>query len=668
MSRISLGRVVSGGRSRRPRAHKLTGAVALVAAALVVSVCAALTHAGTSPAFAAKGGPRPPAPGGAAFVRVNQVGYPTGAAKRAYFMSPTAAAGATFAVKNASGVTVFSGTLGASLGAWSTAYGAVQPIDFGAVTRPGTYTISVNVTGATPSPSFKIDTGANVYAQAIANTLNFYQVQRDGPSFIGGPLRTAAGHLNDANAMTYQTPSYRASTGGFSGDLTALGPRIDAAGGWWDAGDYLKFVETASYTEAMMLAGVRDFPAQMGSVGWANEARFGADWLLKMWDDATKTLYYQVGIGSGNGKTISDHDIWRLPQADDTYGGTDSVYRYIRNRPVFRAGTAGALISPNLAGRDAAALAQAYQVFKASDPTFANKCLLAAVHQYDLANTSPGKQLLTVIPWSFYPEIEWRDDLEWGATELYFALAGGTPPAGLPHDANYYLQQAAHWANAYIAVGASDTLNMYDVSGHAHYELYRAIAQAGNPSGLEVTKAALTANIKKQLDTALAQAAKDPFQFGFAWGQWDTTTHGAGMAVMASEYDQITATSTYADWSSRWAANILGANAWGLSLIVGDGTTFPHCLQHQVANLVGTLDGTSPVLAGACVEGTNSAPTKGTLTGMILPPNWTDVYAQFNGQGAQFQDSVQSYDNTEPAIDLTASSMLMFSRLMAGRY
>ncbi len=668
MSRISLGRVASGGRSRRARARKLTGAVALVVAALVVSVCAALTHAGASPAFAAKGGHRPPAPGAGAFVRVNQVGYPADAAKRAYFMSKTAAVGATFAVKNASGVTVGSGTLGASLGAWSTAYGAVQPIDFGAVATPGTYTISVDVTGATPSPSFKIDAGANVYSQPIANTLNFYQVQRDGANFVAGPLRTAAGHLNDANAMTYQTPSYRASTGGFSGDLTALGPRIDAAGGWWDAGDYLKFVETASYTDAMMLAGVRDFPAQMGSAGWSSEARSGADWLLKMWDDATRTLYYQVGIGSGNGKTVSDHDIWRLPQADDTYGGTDPVYRYIRNRPVFRAGAAGALISPNLAGRDAAALAEAYQVFKAGDPTFANKCLLAAVHQFDLANTSPGSQLLTVIPFSFYPETEWRDDLEWGATELYFALADGTPPVGLPHDASYYLQQAAHWASAYIAVGASDTLNMYDVSGHAHYELCKALAQAGNPSGLEVTRAALLANIKTQLDGAVAQAGKDPFQFGFAWAQWDTTTHGAGLAVMASEYDELSGTSAYSDWTGRWSANILGANAWGTSLIVGDGATFPTQIQHQVANLVGTLNGTPPVLAGACVEGPNRTATKGTVSGMILPANWIDVFAQFNGQGAEWQDNLQSYSNTEPAIDLTASSMLMFSRLMAGRY
>src|SRR5207247_6106179 len=136
-------------------------------------------------------------------------------------------------------------------------------------------------------------------------------------------------------------------------------------------------------------------------------------------------------------------------------------------------------ISPNLAGRDAAAFALCYQVFRTTDPTYATHCLLAAEHIFDLADTAP-KTLLTVIPYSFYPETEWRDDLELGATELYKALAAGDPPPGLPHtDPTFYLQAAAHWASEYIhgPNDAADTLNLYDVSGFAHYDLDRAIQQ-----------------------------------------------------------------------------------------------------------------------------------------------------------------------------------------------
>ena len=607
----------------------------------------------------------------AAFVRVNQVGYPSDASKRAYLMASGLETNATVAITNGSGTTVFSGPIGVDLGSWSTAYPHVYAIDFGSVTTAGTYTVSVAGPIAATSPSFRIETGANLYGTALANSLSFYENERDGASFLPSALRTAAAHLHDAHAMTYRTPAAHPN-GSFRGDLSPLGIHVDGSGGWWDAGDYIKFVQTTSYTVDLLLAGVRDFPAQMGSSSTTSdftaEARFGADWLLRMWDDATRTLYYQVGIGSGNSKIAGDHDIWRLPQDDDTFGGNDPRYRYIRHRPVFRAGRPGALISPNLAGRLAAAFAECYQVFKATDTAFADRCITAAQHIFELADTDPSGKLLTVIPFSFYPEDEWQSDMELGATELYFAVAGGGLPPGLNTDANVYLSQAAHWANAYITgpFDALDTLNLYDVSGLAHYELHRAITQAGNPTGLETTQAALVADLKKQLDGALAQGATDPFQFGFPWDEWDTTSHGAGLSVMASEFDQLTGSTAYADWSGRWLSNILGANAWGTSLIVGDGTTFPHCMQHQVTNIIGSLDGSSPILAGAAVEGPNGKIYHGSLQHMrACPRDGVDVFEQFNS-AAKFKDFVQAFSTVEPAIDLSASSPLAFARQAAG--
>src|SRR6185369_9737546 len=418
-----------------------------------------------------------------AFVRVNQMGYVSGASKRAYLMSSAAETGATFAIKNSSGGTIFSAAIGANLGSWSTGYGFVYALDFSNVVTAGTYSIAVTGPVAASSPSFKIDTGANLYGPALANSLFFYQNERDGPNYIASSLRTAPAHVNDQSAKVYLTPNAN-SSGRFSGDLTPTGATIDASGGWWDAGDYLKFVQTTSYTVALMAAGVRDFPNQMGTgasnSNFTNETRFGLDWLLKMWDDSTATFYYQVGIGNGNSQTIADHDLWRLPQADDNFNNCSPQYRYICHRPVFvnTSGGAGALVSPNLAGRMAAAFAICYRLFQSSDPVYANKCLLSAEHIYDHANTTPSGNLLTAIPFSFYPENEWRDDLELGATELYFALhSAGSLPPGLTHtDPNYYLQQAAHWAHAYITGpnDATDTLNLYDVTGLAHFDLYRA--------------------------------------------------------------------------------------------------------------------------------------------------------------------------------------------------
>ncbi len=603
----------------------------------------------------------------AAFVRVNQVGYAPTAAKRAYVIASVSDTGAPFRIERSDGTTAMTGNLGVPAGTWSSSFPDVHTIDFDQVQASGSYRIILGGAAPASSPLFQIAPAQALYGTPLRNALSFYENERDGPEFIPSPLRTAPGHLNDATAMTYATPKVN-TEGSFKKKLRSLKRTIDASGGWWDAGDYLKFVQTTSYTVDEMLAGVRDFPAQMGpgsSADFTSEARFGVEWLLRMWDDATGTLFYQVGIGSGNRLTASDHDIWRLPQADDGFGGQDPLYRYIRHRPVFRAGPPGSKVSPNIAGRDAAAFGLCFQVFKDSDLPLAERCLRAGEHIFGLADTHPRHQLLTAIPFSFYPEREWRDDLELGATELADALSSATTlPGGLPHaQPAFYLGQAASWAGQYIehARHSSDSLNLYDVSGLAHFELVRALRAAGSPSGLAVGESGLVADLRRELSVASEQAQSDPFGFGFPWASADTASHGNGLAVMAGEYDELTGQSAFANLGERWLGNVLGANAWGASLIVGDGTVYPSCPSHQLANLLGSLDGTPPVLAGAVVEGPSDEASSGEVAGMRpCPAGGTDEFPRFDNS-AVFADNEQSYTTVEPAIDLTASSMLAFA-------
>jgi endoglucanase len=604
-----------------------------------------------------------------AFVRVDQAGYATTGGKRAYLMSRRDEAGVRFSVlREPEGGVAYSGVVGPSAGSWSKRFAHVETIDFDALQTPGRYTISIASPTATSSPAFEIASATALYEQPLANALSFYENERDGPAFIPSALRTAAAHLNDAHASVYVTPSVKRD-GAFKGDLTPTGETIDASGGWWDAGDYLKFVQTTGYTVALQLLGVRDFPAQLGAgaADFTAEARFGVEWLLRMWNDSTRTLYYQVGIGEGNSQTLGDHDIWRLPQADDGYGGEDRSARYIRHRPVFRAGAPGSPVSPNLAGRDAAAFALCAQVFARSDPALATRCLTAGEHIFDLADVDPRGQLLTAIPFDFYPESEWRDDLELGASELAIALSTVGAPASLPHsEPSFYIERAAGWAHAYAEhSGAGEPLNLYDVSGLAHFELVRALRLGGDPPGSASTEAQLIAGLKGELDQAVAQSSGDPFGFGFPWAEADTASHGDGLSVMASEYDELTGTATYRTYADRWLGNVLGANAWGTSFILGDGAAFPACPSDQLANLAGSLDGSPPVLAGAVVEGPSDTASKGRVAGMRrCPPAGGNTLARFNAK-AVFKDDVQSYATVEPAIDLSASSPLAFAWQLA---
>lgn len=659
-----------------------------------------------------------------AYIRVNQIGYEAGSAPfRAYLMSTAPESGATFRVINSHGATVYSASIGALLGVWShskTLTYNVYALDFSA-RECGTYSISVSGPVPAHSPGFAVDTPAVLYSGLLLNTKFFYETERDGPDYVPNALRSAPGHLNDEHAAVYLTPPLDvndniATTGE---PLTPTGAVINGSGGWWDAGDYMKYVETTSYTVALQEIGIRDFPRQMGpdapinpatppdsisysgnafgapfSSNFEPEAAFGIDFLLKMWDDSTKTLYYQVANSQDwdNFDLLSDYDIWRLPQADDNWDSCDASARFICHRPVFVAGPAGSPISPNLAGRLTADFAVCYQLNRWSNPSLANRCLKNAEDIFALAGTSfadPAASvdsgtctsgcLLTIIPFDGYPETVWDDDMELGATELYFAMRDAQRPA----DAAHYLKAAAQFAQNYITkiynTGNADTLNLYDVSGLAHFELYRALETAGNPNGLALTQSSIRNQFLRQVEDAIKQAESDAWGFGDAWNS-DTTSHGAGISVMASEAYYLTGLPKYNTYSQRWMANILGANAWGSSFIVGDGSaTFPNCIQHQVANLAGALDGTSggtPILWGAASEGPATAATSGVVPGMILcPANGSNPFKIFNGNDGAFnssfkavyKDNMQSYSTTEPAIDLTSTSFLMWSWRLAGR-
>lgn len=635
----------------------------------------------SSGAVLTTGSHRKPAGAPAAAIRVDQVGYPSGAAKVAEIMTKARPSGDLpggglrwVLVRAGSCTVAASGLARQNLGAWSKRYGWVWAARFSQVRAPGRYRVGILGDASAASPWFAIGPAARLYAQPLANALYFYENERDGPDFIHTALRSAPGHLNDASAMTYRTPPVDGN-GNFQGSLAkyATGVRINATGGWFDAGDYLHFVETTSYTEAVLLQGVASFPRQMGSrsgTDFTGEVKFGLDFLRRMWHERSRTLYYEVGTGEANSYYFADHDIWRLPQADDHYRGTNPHYLYVRHPPVFRAGRPGAKLSPNLAGRLAADFALCYQVLRHSDPGYADGCLRSAETVYSLADPQWKGHLMTAIPWDFYPETSWRDDMMLGATELARAVQeAGHPaalPAGLPvRSAGTYLRDAASWASAWIhsKQALADTLNLYDVSALADYELVLTI-RAQHATGLAVTTAQLLADLRGQIEKGIRIGAKDPFRFGFAWDQWDTTTHGAGLTVMADEYDALTGRPVYAAWAQRWLDDILGSNAWGVSLIVGDGTVFPDCMQHQVANLAGSLDGQPPVLAGAAVEGPNSFAATGTVPNMRrcaanAPGNIP--YAAYNGQKAVFADNVQSYSTVEPAIDLTAMTPLAFA-------
>jgi len=611
---------------------------------------------------------------GSAYIRVNQIGYITEETKQAILLATGPVSDATFQIVDTqTHQSIYSATIGSSRGSWNSAFPNTYLLDFSSVQMAGSYQIQVNSSVSATSPSFEIGSGAHLYSRLLQNALFFYQAQRDGPDVIASVMKRQSSHLKDKQASIYNTPTFN-KDGVLQGSLNRVGGPIDVSGGWFDAGDYLKFVHTASYTDVIMLFAVRQYPQLLAPslADFNTEAKYGLDWLQKMWDNSSKTLYYQVGIGDGNGQSIlGDHNLWRLPQADDKLNTKPGDPHYfIEHRPVFRAGRPGSQISPNLAGRLAADFALCYQLYHKSNPDYAKQCLISGETIFDLAKTSSVGELLTATPHDFYPEAEWRDDMELAATELYFATAQGNLPSDLEHtDPSFYLRAAADWANAYITGpnANADSLNLYDVSGLAHYELYRALAQAGNPK-VAVSQSDLLNSLRAQLDQGVTQAKSDPFGLGIAYGGGDATPHALGYALEASFYDQLTHTKTYITFSLTQRNWVLGANAWGSSFIVGAGSIFPHCIHHQVANLSDSQDGKVPLVLGATVNGPSASSSFPDLTTSsnvrACPPGGGDPFNVFSGKGARYFDHISAWPSVEPANDYTALTLLVFAQQM----
>ncbi|WP_221325891.1 glycoside hydrolase family 9 protein [Actinoplanes sp. L3-i22] len=573
--------------------------------------------------------PKPALP--AARIRVDQVGWATGETKIALVMAPADAAGATATVVDEHGNPVLTVAAGPSRGDWNTRYRAINPLDLTALRTPGNYRVRMNDRFTAESPVFRVDAAGKLYTPLVADTVQYFQAHRDGADQVGSAWQRTSAHLDDRSATVYQTP-------GDDADLTATDTRVDVEGGWYDAGDYLKFTHTTAYALVVMQLVERDGPAP---TALRAEIEHGLDWLTKMYRDGV--LYTQVGVG-GNDAYLGDHDAWRLPQADDGLAVEPGDRRYYqRYRPVFRAADPGDPISPNLAGRVAAAFALAAQLDARSDPARAKSRLDTAAALFAQADTGAGDDLVTTVPRDFYPEESFADDLALGAAEL--ALAGEALGDKRVKD---WTDQAKRWADQ--TGGGDDGLTVYDVDALADAEVYR-LAPAG----------ALADDLRARLDGAVKAAAADPMGATSGSGGADYASRQLGWAATAALYRKMTGDDRYAAFATAQRGVALGSNGWGVSLVIGAGDAYPKCPHDQI----GTLTRTS--LTGAVINGPNVAGRVESLEEETPDSLCSDgSYTEFDRADAQYVDDMRVSATNEPALDFTATGMLAFALAATG--
>jgi hypothetical protein len=158
-------------------------------------------------------------------------------------------------------------------------------------------------------------------------------------------------------------------------------------------------------------------------------------------------------------------------------------------------------------------------------------------------------------------------------------------------------------------------------------------------------------------------ARHDPFGAAVSVDDFDVNSHTFGLVATVGLYDALTHSDRYQRFATAQRTWLLGGDPWGVTAMVGVGDAFPDCMQHQVANLDGSPDGSPPVDVGAVVNGPNGAGNfngglGGFQTGMARCTSASRHLRHFDGHGSRYVDDVRAWQTDEPALDMTGSAII----------
>jgi hypothetical protein len=438
------------------------------------------------------------------------------------------------------------------------------------------------------------------YGEALQKSVWFYDAQRSGD-------------LPASNRVSWRGDS--ALTDGADAGL-------DLSGGFYDAGDHVKFGLPFAFSTSMLAWGALENRAAYESAGQLGHLtanlRWGADWIVKA-HPRPDVVYGQVGTGG------PDHNWW----------GSAEVMPMARPSYKVDASCPGS----DLAGEYAAALASSSMVLRDGDPAYAATLLTHAKQLYSFADSHRGKYSDCIRDaaayynsWSGY-----QDELVWGAIWLHRATG----------DASYLAKARTEYAKLSTEPQSTERSYRWTLAwDDKSYGAYVLMAQlTGEQTYVNDANRWLDFwttghNGQRVRYSPGGQAVLDT---------WGSLRYAANTAFAALVHgDRLRATdparaATYHDFAVRQIDYALGDNPRRSSYVVGFGANPPRNPHHRTAHGSWADSITEPavsrhVLYGALVGG---------------PKSNDDAYT----------DSRQDYTSNEVALDYNAAFTGALARL-----
>ncbi|KAH7667581.1 Glycoside hydrolase family 9 protein [Dioscorea alata] len=466
---------------------------------------------------------------------------------------------------------------------------------------------------------FFIQSHASIdYSQALTKSLLFFEGQRSGKL----------------------PPSQRLQWRGDSALKDGSDNGIDLTGGYYDAGDNVKFGFPHAFTITTLAWGIIEFEKNLVSkneLGHAMEAlKWGCDYFLKA-HVAPDVLYVEVGDGD------SDHECWMRPE-DMTTPRTS--YRVDAAHP-----------GSDVAGETSAALAAASIAFRKGDPHYADVLLAHAKQLFQFANEHRGLYQQSVpVAGKYYSSSGFDDEYQWAAVWLFHATDDKTYSDYLVNfGSTGGVRSLFSWDDKWVGVQTIVTKLKIEQRLDNNNPLW-------NKYESEMVQFICPTIQKGNNNVKMSPGGMLWWQ---PWNNFQYTT--SAMLVIAAHADHlalvganlmcgsVTVTPRELIKFVQSQVNyILGANPKGMSYMVGFGSTYPVKFHHRAASMPSIKS--DPNLIG-CKDGfdkyfNSDGPNPNVLEGAVV--GGPDANDQFEDQRSNYQQSEGPTVNNAPLVGVLA--------------
>ena len=400
------------------------------------------------------------------------------------------------------------------------------------------------------------------YADALDKSLFFYEAQQAGP-------------LPDWNRVEWKTDSTMSD---------------EVLGGWYDAGDHVKFNLPMAYSASMLAWGMYQYPDGLKKAGLTDQYAKNVEFVMDYLADCDKgdEIVYQVGIGK------HDHTWWG-PVGLLEYGMEDNGHSVEEARAILKSSKGCSAVF----GEMAAALAAGYAALDGKvDDSKREGYLKHAKNIYKIAKTSPSDDVYNKSDaQGFYQSSHFYDELFYAANWLYIATGDDAYLA----DAKDFMPKLGKM------LGEGDTIaygwsHCWDDNTQGGMLLY----------AINTNDSSAIAHVKKHCDRWVngdeATIIKGGLRWLSNWGCLRYANTAAFVATVASDTILKSEASKYTEFAEAQVNYALGDNPLDQSYVVGFGDKYPQNPHHRTAhsswkNDLKVPSNTRHILYGALVGG-----------------------------------------------------------------